>query len=83
MELSAKRCKKARSLSLRDFVSKMEHKRKCFLGHRPDRDKPRPIKGSKSKREKKEEDTYEEIDRERKEAFKSLTRQSADVTSRR
>ena len=41
-------------------MSKMEHKRKCFLGHRPDRDKPRPIKGSKSKREKKEEDDYDE-----------------------
>jgi hypothetical protein len=35
VELSAKRCKKARSLSLRDFVNKMEFKRKCFLGHKP------------------------------------------------
>lgn len=83
MELSAKRCKKARSLSLRDFVSKMEHKRKCFLGHRPDRDKPRAVKGCKSKREKKEEDDYDEIDKESKEAFESRTRQSVKVTSSR
>ena len=46
VELSAKRCKKARSLSLRDFVNKMEHKRKCFLGHVPDR--PKAVKGFKN-----------------------------------
>ena len=37
VELSTKRCRKARQLSLQDFVNKMEFKRKCFLGHKPDK----------------------------------------------
>ena len=37
VELSTKRCRKAKQLSLQDFVNKMEFKRKCFLGHKPDK----------------------------------------------
>ena len=47
MELSAKRCKKARSLDLRGFVDKMEFKRKCFLGHKPPKFKEGRLAASK------------------------------------
>jgi hypothetical protein len=39
VELCAKRCKKAKKLSLVDFLDKMEFKRKCFLGHNPKLDR--------------------------------------------
>lgn len=56
VELSAKRCKKARSLSLRDFVDKMEFKRKCFLGHTPARPKEGRVAARKRIQESKEID---------------------------
>ena len=53
MELSAKRCKKARSLDLRGFMDKMEFKRKCFLGHKPPKFKEGRLAASKRESEEK------------------------------
>jgi hypothetical protein len=35
VELSVKRCKKARALNLTEWVNKFDFKKKCFLGHTP------------------------------------------------
>ena len=44
---------------MRDFVFKMEHKRKCFLGHRPDR--PKAVKDFKSKEAKRNDKDSKEM----------------------
>ena len=38
MELSSKRCRKARTLDLRPHLARMDLKRRCFLGHNPKND---------------------------------------------
>lgn len=67
----------------------MEHKRKCFLGHRPDRDRPRAVKGFKDKGEMKEggggemTDVDLDLDLESKEATQLSVRQSVRTNSSR